>query len=251
MNIGQCKLCLKENVDLLRKSHIIPDFFHTGLKNENGKYSLVLPDAYVKGRKQHLKSPSGAMFESDLLCANCDNNIIGSYEMSLSKMLKQNKDNSIPFSHEGKNYRIYKNVEYDKIKLGLLSILWRASIAENEMFEQVNINSNHAETIRLMILNNDAKDVSHYPVLCYLFNENDEKLITEPRFLDEVPHQKAQFIINGYMYLFIIGVDSSFSPLLVPNFSGEWFLEIMDENYLKKHISQLMEFKKEKLNNKG
>ncbi|PUU68504.1 hypothetical protein DBB36_18410, partial [Flavobacterium sp. WLB] len=221
MNIGKCKLCLKEDVELLSKSHIIPDFFHVGLKNEKGRYSLILPDKYIKGRNQHLKNPFGAMFESDLLCATCDNKIISSYETALNSMLIENENSNCDFEYGGKNFKIYKNIDYRKLKLGLLSILWRASIAKNEMFEQINIRTEHEEKLRLMILNNDAKDVEDYPIFIYLFDKDDEKLITNPRFLDDNPNQKAQFIINGYMFIFIIGKDSTFKlSSSVPNNSG-------------------------------
>ncbi|WP_149208014.1 hypothetical protein [Flavobacterium johnsoniae] len=249
MNIGQCKLCLKENIELLSKSHIIPDFFHVGLKNEKGKYSLILPDKYIKGRNQHLKKPFGAMFESDLLCTTCDNKIISSYETALKSMLFENENSNFIFKYGGKNFKIYKDIDYSKMKLGLLSILWRASIAKNEMFEQININPEDEERLRLMILTNDAMDVEDYPIFIYQLDKDDEKLITNPRFLDEKPCQKAQFIINGYMFLFIIGRDSTFklSPS-VPNNSGEIIMEIKEENYLKNHMWELVKKTKEKLN---
>ncbi|MBZ4037299.1 hypothetical protein K6T82_21240 [Flavobacterium sp. 17A] len=248
MNIGKCKLCLEENTELLNESHIIPDFFHDGLKNEKGRYSLILPDAYVKGRNQHLKNPFGAMYESDLLCKKCDNNIISGYETALRHILTQNRNTKYDFKYGDKNYRLYKDIDYTKFKLALLSILWRASIAKNKMFEQVNISPKHFENIRKMILNNDAKNVEDYPVLMYLFHENDEKLITNPRFLDEKPNQKAQFILNGYMLIFIIGTDSTFqTSLLVPNNSRELVLEIKEDNYLKNHMWNLIAITKEKL----
>ncbi len=139
MKIGKCKLCLTENIELLNKSHIIPNFFHYGLKDSNNKYNSINPDKFIVGRNQHRQNPSGAMFEGNLLCKNCDNVVIGSLETYLSKVLIENEKNINveDFYTDDRNieYKIYKKINYEKFKLGLLSILWRGSISNLDFLD--------------------------------------------------------------------------------------------------------------------
>ena len=251
MNIGKCKLCLKENAALLKKSHIIPDFFHKDLKDENNKYSLILPERFVKERKQHWKTPSGAMYDSDLLCEKCDNQIISKYETNLSSTLTANEDSESYQGDDDRRYKIYKNIDYKKYKLGWLSILWRASVSTSEMFREVNISADHCETLRLMILNDDAKDIEDYPMILYLFDKDDEKSILNPRFIDEDGFQYAKFILYDCMILFVIGKLPSISELFpyIPNHSGILHIPIKEKNYLSNYIGNIIIAAKSKLNN--
>lgn len=255
MNIGKCKLCLTENVELLNESHIIPKFLHDDLKDVNGKYNLILPDKFVKGRRQHLKKPFGAMYEGDLLCGKCDNETLSSYENSLSTMLTENQNNNsdedVYFDDNKKQFKIYKNIDYQNFKLGLLSILWRASISNIDFFKEVNLNIENSENIRLMLYNNNAKNIEDYPMISYLLNEDDErKLILNPRFINETEMQFCKFIVNGYMILFIIGKLKSTQNLykFIPNDSGLLHLEIREKNYMRNYTENIIIETKSKLN---
>lgn len=255
MNIGKCKLCLTDNVELLNESHIIPKFLHNGLKDVNGKYNLILPDKFVKDRRQHLKTPSGAMYESDLLCAKCDNETLASYENSLRAMLTENQNNNscedMYFDGNNIQIKIYKNIDYQKFKLGLLSILWRSSISNIDFFKEVNLDSENSENIRLMLYNNDAKNIEDYPMISYLLSEDDEqKLILNPRFINETKMQFCKFIVNGYMILFIIGKLKSSQNLykFIPNDSGLLHLQIREKNYMRNYTNDIIIETKSKQN---
>lgn len=257
MNIGKCKLCLSDNIELLSKSHIIPDFFHYGLKNNNKKYSLILPDKFIKGRNQHLKNPSGAMYEGDLLCQNCDNVIISGYETCLSATLSENQDNhcneDLYCDDKNIEFKIYKNIDYKKFKLGLLSILWRSSISNLDFFKEVNLSSKNSENIRLMLLNNDAKSIEDYPIILYLFNQDDQKnLIINPRFISENGNEYCKFILNGYLILFIIKKLENTKDLsiYIPNHSGLLHVQIREKNYMKKYAENILNATKLNLNSK-
>lgn len=257
MKTGKCNLCQNENVQLLSKSHIIPEFFHFGLKDDNNKYNLIMPDKFVAGRRQHIKNPSGALYESDILCQKCDNEIISAYETGLSSMLIENSNKNlieeVYTDSEKKQYRIYKNIEYSKFKLGMLSILWRSAISSLEFFKEVNLNPDNLENLRLMLLNNDAGRIQDYPMITYLFDKTDEKdVIVNPRFIDGKQQQFCKFILNGYMILFIIGMLENTKNLLknIPNRSGELHLPIRDKDYMKNYTKNIIEKTKLKLAHK-
>ncbi|MFV5691781.1 hypothetical protein ACM55K_07140 [Flavobacterium sp. LT1R49] len=259
MKIGKCKLCLSDNIELLSESHIIPRFFHYGLKDDKKKYNLMMPDKFIEGKRQHWQNPSGAMYEGNLLCKNCDNVIIGSLETNLSKILIENEENynKEDFYTDDKNieFKIYKNIDYKKFKLGLLSILWRTSISNLEFFKEVNLTLVNSENIRLMLLNNEAKNIEDYPIISYLLNKVDEKnLIINPRYLNENGNEYCKLIINGYVFLFIIRkLESSEKSILlqyIPNHSGLIHMQIKEEKYMKKYVQDIIIATKMKLNEK-
>ena len=77
---GKCKLCLKEDVELLSRSHIIPKFLFDDMKDENNSFVQIEPSKYVKGRTQHIKKPRDAFHEPNILCEKCDGILIKQYE---------------------------------------------------------------------------------------------------------------------------------------------------------------------------
>lgn len=75
-----CKLCLQEK-QLIRKSHIIPDFMYQGLFNEKHFIAPVFLKDLNVGKLQ----PTG-FYDPDILCAACESQIIGKLE-SYAKLI--------------------------------------------------------------------------------------------------------------------------------------------------------------------
>src|SRR5665647_2165945 len=69
-----CRLC-NEKKKLLKRSHIIPDFMYKGLFDEN--HFIAQIDLIEFKRKRLL--PNG-FYDSNILCENCDNVILGILE---------------------------------------------------------------------------------------------------------------------------------------------------------------------------
>ena len=146
-----CQLCLREK-QLIKKSHIIPDFIYESLYNSEHKLIRFNPFDLSNGNKNKTYLPTGE-YEGGLLCADCDNRILGGYENYASKVLKGGLSSSnVPQikqyrSTEGTEFTEIKNIDYCKFKLFLLSILWRGHISTRPMFNEINIGTN-AEIIR-------------------------------------------------------------------------------------------------------
>ena len=149
MKTGQCKLCLTEK-ELCKKSHIIPDFMYKEIYDE--KHSLISFKTHTLHSGQIVFN--GA-YEKDILCEDCDNNLIGGFENYASRVLYGGK---IPVSiknfikPDGLEFSQAQGVDYIKFKLFLLSVLWRASISSNDFFSSVSLGSLYEEKIRQMIL---------------------------------------------------------------------------------------------------
>jgi hypothetical protein len=204
MKIGTCRLCLQEKA-LLKKSHIIPEFMYEGLFDENHKMYSFKPQERAKG-EGYVKRPSSGVYDRNLLCASCDNVVLGKYETYGHKALyaKSLPPGTGPTktrfrTNEGLVGDHVKNIDYKNFKLFLLSILWRASISTQELFSEINLGV-HEDKIRNMILNCDPGEVEDYPIFFLSF-------LADKKFpKDFIAHPQKRKFTGGYtVYVFMIG----------------------------------------------
>jgi hypothetical protein len=131
-----CKLCKKEAK--LRYSHILPEFFYSNMYDEKHRALKVASDEkeryFQKGIREYL------------LCQECETKL-SRYEGYAAKLIRE-----IPnFSPDTSGLFLYsENVDYLRLKLFQLSIIWRASISKDRMFESVKL-GRHEEKIRKML----------------------------------------------------------------------------------------------------
>lgn len=221
--MGICSLC-KEEKELIKKSHIIPAFMYKGMFIENEPIYIqpLSTDRQIENWEKK-RSPDGE-YEGNLLCAYCDNVLLGSLETYASKVIYGGEN--IPSSEairckdgrsvDGTPMQKFENIDYTKFKLFMLSILWRASISKRDFFSDIVLLDQHAENIRLMIFNNNAGSVSDYPIF-FTTLPNDyplpKEILGQPLFL---PNQEqsdiALFIINGYVFWFYVETDPQKIP---------------------------------------
>jgi ribosome recycling factor len=140
MNIGKCKLCLKDKK--LVNSHIFSEFLYESVYDEKHKFKSVSDHPNHKTTKDFQKG-----FREHLLCEKCDNEVIQSYEDYAAKLLR--KINSV--CKDDTETIVIKPYDYTKFKLFILSLIWRCHIANNYTFDSINLNQ-HAEKIRRMLL---------------------------------------------------------------------------------------------------
>ena len=209
--MGICKLCNEER-KLIKKSHIISKFMYQDLYDKNNKPYKFSPNLMALGDHRKLR-PSSGEYDSDLLCEKCDNVVIGKYEYYASKALYGGKlpINESPVFNNYINLQDVefihcKNINYNKFKLFLLSILWRASISKRNLFSDVDLGI-HEDTIRKMIFLNNPKNIDEYPILLLTYL-NDEtvynNIIVQPRIIKEDGRTMYAFIIAGVVYIFHI-----------------------------------------------
>jgi hypothetical protein len=214
MNENQtCKLC-GSNAKLLKQSHIIPSFMYTGLFDERNRI-LLHPLSNQSSKPKYFQT---GFYDKDILCSKCDNELIGSLEKYSSTILYGGKTRNPPefekrISKDGIRSIQVKNIDYTKFKLFLLSILWRAHISKNKFFKNVNL-SEHEQTIREMILLNDAKKESDFPISIIAVQDLKNKtirIIPNPEVKKNGELHIAIFFINGYFYFIDLSKSNSFS----------------------------------------
>lgn len=204
-----CKLCQQEK-PLISRSHIIPDFMYESIFDE--KHFLI------KGTSSNLanvdKVPTGE-YDGNILCRECDNDVIGRYENYSSRAFYRGKsqmDNGPTQTDIWINdIRAiqYRNLDYHKFKLFLLSILWRSSISNREFFRDVDLGSAE-ENIRKMIIKGDAGDDTNYPILIvsFLGNQNiPSEIIGSPHKFKKDQIEGFNYLINGYFYIFFFSFE--------------------------------------------
>lgn len=209
----KCKLC-NENKKLIKCSHIIPDFMYKGLFNEK---HFIAPVDLIEFKAKKL-IPTGS-YDSNILCENCDNQIIGNLESYSSIVIwgGQGKAESYP-KFEGRlnqlnqKYLHLINIDYTKFKLFLLSVIWRASISKQKIFENVNLGE-HERKIGKMIYENNPGKSNVYPVGIFVLSENENsptKMIANPIKVETEKNLSYLFLINGFVINYKIEGNGDF-----------------------------------------
>jgi len=209
MKTGICQLCLQEKL-LCKKSHIIPAFMYQNLLDKD-EYMLTVE---FEGNNQKVSKQRSGEYESDILCKNCEG-LISIYENYGAKVLyggslgkKEPRITTTLYKEpSGVEYTQCNGVNYTKLKLFLLSILWKASISNRDYFENVDL-TEHQEIIRIMILNNNPGKSNDYPILIFSFlkaSTISEQIIIHPYVnISREGITFYNFQIAGFMYQFYI-----------------------------------------------
>jgi hypothetical protein len=217
--MAQCKLCHEEKL-LIKKSHIIPDFMfrQSNMYNEKHQiYTFTLTD--LVGNKSPKYILTGD-YETDILCAKCDNEILGKLEEYGKAVLfgdekgiyNPNCDGFVKEKNE--EFWICNNVDYKKYKLFMLSILWRMSISSRPLFKNVNLKE-HADKLREMILTSEPKEYYVYPFFTSSFLKDmsvPKDLIVEPIQYNTKGFININLIIPGMFHVFMLSTDPNAFP---------------------------------------
>jgi hypothetical protein len=214
--MGICKLCQKEKK--LIDAHIVPKFMFKKMKDENHSFYDITYNLDTKQTKS--KKTQKEDYDKNILRGDCDNGIIGAIYEDYAKEALYGENLNIEIApkcenflnpDDGAEYSICKNIDYTKMKLFLLSLLWRASITDRPIFNEVNIGEKHEEIIRKMIYEKTAPSETEYPIIITSFMRTENKfenLIAQPKRI------RMKNGLNGYIFLidslqFMFFVNSS------------------------------------------
>lgn len=139
----ECQLC-KLHKKLIN-AHIIPKWAFKYLHHENStKQSIV-----IFSKDKMVRRPIGP-YDQNILCHECDS-FLGTYDEYGKDILL-----GAPLEYYNDAAYIIKNVNFNKIQIFLLSVIWRASISEKDEFNRVQIGP-YEERIRTILLNAKEK----------------------------------------------------------------------------------------------
>ncbi len=206
----KCKLC---NLDKkLCNSHIVPESAYGSLYDKKHRFYEVT------NLQKKLPLLQKGLRES-LLCKQCEQHL-NKYEKYFADIWFQNQ--LIPNHVPTEIFKI-SGLDYRRLKLFHMSILWRAGIASREEFANVNL-SNHEECLRQLILDDNPGDPNQYSVFGYILvfprkYQVCNPLLIQPVAVDlfNVPGFHVTFGGCVWHYLLSNNVDLDQFPFVLKN----------------------------------
>lgn len=211
-----CRLCGLEKQ--LIQAHIFSRNLYKSIREASSSEppSNQVPRIYSVGTKQKSKQIQSGIHDSSILCKECDNGLIGSWDnYGQTFLLSPSSPENYLVDNVGKTaaYRIDK-FDYKQLKLFFMSMLWRAAITNHEFFNQIKLGS-WEEKLRNMILAKDSGSENDFSVVLFKY----EGYLSE---IMQNPTKQRQDGVNYYRfrfpnYGFLIKVDQrDFLSKLLP-----------------------------------
>lgn len=196
MSDQTCKLCLKNKS--LKNSHIFPEFLYKNLYDEKHEYKVLITKNDPRKRFQ-------GIYEK-LFCEECEA-IIGDYEDYAAKHLFNNPKLESEIERADSGFLI-DGLDYSKLKLFQLSLLWRPSVATRNEIRRIQLGP-HAEKIRKMLMEgNPGKYFEYGCSISYLLKRPEliKGVFIPPHPLEEKieGHRGFRIFISGYFWIYII-----------------------------------------------
>lgn len=150
-----CSLCLDSTK--LIKAHIVPESFYEPLRARGTPREFSTePGAFPK------KRPIG-VYDKTILCAHCDN-FMGRWDGYAAELLcKPLESFGSVEDLKAQQFFCLERVDYVKLKLFFVSLIWRAHLSTQPFFEQVNLGP-FAGVARKMILDEDPGEPNTFGV---------------------------------------------------------------------------------------
>lgn len=183
----KCKLCGREKK--LINSHIIPKSFFMTLYPKNNRESLVLIDE----EKMTTKRRPVGVYDKNILCGSCDN-LIGFYDSYAKDLLLDSKLKFYP--NIKKTAYLLKDIDYIKLKLFFISLLWRASISGMPEFSKIDTGP-FEKKLKNMILRKDPGSENEFSVVIGKFDSKIKKIkkiskkIIQTPYRDRIDNEKG------------------------------------------------------------
>ena len=209
----RCKLCLEEK-PLIKKSHIIPDFQYKEMFDE--KHRIIR----ISQEEQRSFSIPDGEYEPNILCADCDNVLIGGWESYASQIFYGGTNPPIIAENfrkpDGLEFLQVRGVDYEKFRLFLLSVVWRASISKRPFFANVSLGP-HEEKIRRILIDRNPGKANQYPCLISTYRKGvlPKEVIAAPKKIrihgnsGDIKKIGYSFLIGGFLFMYKISENEN------------------------------------------
>jgi hypothetical protein len=205
---------------------------YKGIGDEKNRINVISSsNAYQKKTVQ-----SGA-YEENILCAECDNNLLSKLERYANNYLYSRFCNANCADFEqitncnGIELIRCKNIEYSQFKLFLQSLIWRASISNHPLFINFKLLPEDNERLRQSIVN--LKPLEKHDFACVLMTpSNTDEVETDLVFINSTKPNKPSFFINQFVYLFFLDqkqIDNATEELIL-NYNNEMAVTKLTSN---------------------
>jgi len=229
----KCELCRRDQT--LRNSHIIPEWVYKDLYDDKHRINVLSTDA----RRPKLFAQKG--ITEKMLCDDCEQKF-SRYENYARKLIKGGVGVNVIGSDRGV---LISGIDYTKLKLFQMSVLWRAGVSKHQMFSRVKLGV-HKERLRRMLLRDHPGKQTDYP--CLIFGLSGSKAI--PNLIDQPTLTRVQdrkcyrFIFSSFVWVFFVDCKKT-SQLLKKHILSKnghfvlWIKPFDDLDYLKEFAMEL------------
>lgn len=197
----KCRLCGEEKE--LIKSHIVPEGFYKNMYDEKNRLFLS-----SQSRKDFITMQKGQ--REKLLCKECDSNLIGNKYDKYGIQVIRDRLHIQPSTDNEKE--IWEGLDYDKFKIFLLSVLWRAHIAQ-KFHTGITLDKNIETLIVKAIKSGQAPKENIIPIVGislvdpkYIASKCDE-IITNGNTYTRTGQNNSKtciIVFGGYAWTFIV-----------------------------------------------
>ncbi len=205
--VEECRFC--GQVKRLVKSHVVPQAIHKDVQPEDDVIKM-----YSNTRGWGKKSLTGAY--GQFLCQDCENHV-GQDDQYGIEFVRKYKDGRTGAPLGSFRERFIADVDYAKLKLWVMSMLWRADACGYEFFKRVNLGEKWRRSLTKSIRLREPGDVDYFAVTATLFDEKDDKE-DYGQIIMANPHRENVCGVNWYRFYvyggftFFIKVDQRKLP---------------------------------------
>jgi len=195
----------------LIKAHAIPESFFVKMRNEHGAPKLMTDVKGIYPKKAYV-----GVYDNQILCRNCEDRFQSVDDYGQQILLQQESNHEqLMVSNKVYGYRV-KNVDYKKLKLFFISVLWRASLSNQSFYAKVNLGP-YQKKAKDLIWNNNTGEQSEFAFVVAKFTDSSigkTMLDPHPDCWDGVNYYR--FYMYGYVVY--IKVDKQKSPEMFKKF---------------------------------
>ena len=203
----KCRLCLQERP--LLRSHIIPEFMYEAIYDHKHRFMTFKVD----GGRPKIEQKG---IREDLLCAECEQRF-GDYETYVARIWRGQEQ--VSHRREGKLVTL-EGVDYARLKLFQMSVLWRAGVSSDPFFAKVQLGP-HQERLRSLLVSADPAEPERYGCLMFALALNDRpvfELIVQPTETHVDGCRLYRFVFGGMTWNHVVA--SHRSRMLSPLFAA-------------------------------
>lgn len=180
----------------LIKSHIIPESFFRKMKC--GGETIYRVTNTFNNEWEHKKRTPIGVYDKTILCDECEKRFSNTDDYGY-RMLFENKQNEIII--ENQRFYVIKNIDYKLTKLFFISILWRASVSNDECFCRVKLGAIE-QVAKKHIWEENPGSSDDFSFRLYKFIPTDtgyEKAMLMPERIRFGPVNYYKFYLAGYI----------------------------------------------------
>jgi hypothetical protein len=239
-----CQFCGKQAT--LVKSHIIPEGLYWGLGGDivesditsNGKVYKAQGDKHGSPKvlsrfenKFAKRRPNG--FWDRFLC-HAHEEQFNEWDTYAIFVLRDMEPQVFPGGW------LYERLDYSRLKLFFISLLWRAHATSNNFFEGVHLHEHHAEQLKFLIEKRNPGSAKDFPIMLWRSDEIIAKAIIAPYFEERQGTSFLRLYLPGYMALIKVDHHPLSAPLnaFALSSSGSWV--VRRKNYAEEEHRQML-----------